>query len=73
MRMRCSLFPDASNKHSSTDSELSENSEKLQPLPSQFAPCGNGDPAIWCDRSYLAEIAGTPFVFYELYSACSCP
>jgi hypothetical protein len=41
------LPPDASNRHSSTDSEVSENSEKLTPLPSQFAPRGNGDPAAW--------------------------
>jgi hypothetical protein len=47
MRMRRSLFADASNKHSSTDSALSEKSEKLHPLPSQFAPRGKGDPAIW--------------------------
>jgi hypothetical protein len=45
MRMRCSLPPDASNRHSSADSEVSENSEKLTPLPSQLAPRGNGDPA----------------------------
>jgi hypothetical protein len=44
--MRLSTAWGPSNRHSSTDSEDSENSEKLTPRPSQFAPRGNGDPAV---------------------------
>jgi hypothetical protein len=58
IRMRLSTWPGPSNKHNSTDSEDSENSEKLTPFPSQFAPCGNGDPAVCFDRSKLLEIFG---------------
>ena len=47
--MRVSFLPDASNRHSSTPSEVSENSEKLTPRPSQVAPLGKGDPADCCD------------------------
>src|SRR5580698_4560766 len=51
IRMRVSFFPEESNRHSSTPSELSENSEKLVPRPSQVAPRGKGEPADWCDLS----------------------
>jgi hypothetical protein len=54
--MRRSFFPAASNKHNSTDSEDSENSEKLTPRPSQFAPRGKGEPAACDDRSILVDI-----------------
>src|SRR6202020_610172 len=57
MRMRLSALPDASNRHNSTDSEDSENSEKLTPRPSQLAPRGNGNPAVCFDRSVLLEIS----------------
>src|SRR3984885_10866252 len=45
IRTRVSLLPDAANRHSSTDSELSENSEKSTPRPSKVAPLGKGKPA----------------------------
>src|ERR1700691_2281293 len=51
MRIRLSTLPGPSNRHSSTDSEDSENSEKLTPRPSQVAPLGNGNPADWCALS----------------------
>src|ERR1700678_2525996 len=57
MRMRLSAFPDASNRHNSTDSEDPEKSEKLTPRPSQLAPRGNGNPAVCFDRSVLLEIS----------------
>ena len=57
MRMRLSVLAGPSNRHNSTDSEDSENSEKFTPHPSQFAPRGNGDPAACLARSTLLEIS----------------
>ena len=51
IRMRASFLPDESNRQSSTNSELSENSEKLTPRPSHVAPLGKGEPADCCDLS----------------------
>src|ERR1700677_1292770 len=51
IRTRVSFLPDASNRHSSTDSEPSEKSEKLTPRPSKVAPLGKGKPADCCARS----------------------
>src|SRR5271165_971350 len=45
-RIRCSFFPAESNRHNSMYLELSENSEKLTPRPSQVAPRGKCDPAV---------------------------
>src|SRR5277367_6894963 len=55
IRTRVSFLPEASNRHSSTDSELSEKSEKLTPRPSKVAPLGKGKPADCCARSRCEE------------------
>jgi hypothetical protein len=59
MRMRRSTLPGPSKRHNSTDSDDSENSEKLTPRPSQLAPRGKGNPAVCFDRSMLLEISNS--------------
>src|ERR1700727_494061 len=59
IRTRVSFLPEASNRHSSTDSEASENSEKLTPRPSKVAPRGKGEPADCCARSRCEDVGFT--------------
>ena len=52
-------MPSSSNRHSSTLSQFSENSEKFVPAPSQVAPWGNGRPG----RSVVRSIIGGRLLF----------